>query len=103
MLRLLQSIFGLGDTTGGYPEDMVRKAIERAVDGTDPWLRAISGYRKKAEAGGPARHGSCGYPGGRTPAAPPGKRGLVPQRPQAQGLFPFNGGNAGNIREGPEP
>lgn len=47
MLRLLQSIFGFGDTTGGYPEDMVRKAIERAVDGTDPWLRAISGYRKK--------------------------------------------------------
>jgi hypothetical protein len=47
MLRLLQSIFGYGETKGGYPEDIVRKAIERAVDGTDPWLRAVSGYRKK--------------------------------------------------------
>jgi hypothetical protein len=47
MLRLLHSIFGYGETKDGYPEDIVRKAIERAVDGTDPWLRAVSGYRKK--------------------------------------------------------
>lgn len=47
MLRLLQSIFGGGETTVGYPESLVKQAIERAVDGTDPWLRSISGYKKK--------------------------------------------------------
>jgi hypothetical protein len=47
MLRILQSLFGFGETSGGYPESIVKMAIERAVDGTDPWLRAITGYRKK--------------------------------------------------------
>ncbi len=47
MLRILQSIFGAGDTKGGYPESLVKGAIERAVDGTDPWLRSVSGYKKK--------------------------------------------------------
>ncbi len=47
MLRLLQSIFGFGETEGGIPESIVKQAIERAVDGTDPWLRAVSGYKKK--------------------------------------------------------
>jgi hypothetical protein len=47
MLRLLQSIFGNGNTKDGYPEAIVRNAIERTVDGTDPWLRAVTGYRKK--------------------------------------------------------
>ncbi len=47
MLRLLQSLFG-GDTKqGSYPESLVKEAIERAVDGTDPWIRAVSGYKKK--------------------------------------------------------
>lgn len=46
MLRLLQSIFG-SDKPGSYPESLVKEAIERAVDGTDPWLRAVSGYKKK--------------------------------------------------------
>lgn len=46
MLRLLQSIFG-SETKGNYPESLVKEAIERAVDGTDPWLRAVSGYKKK--------------------------------------------------------
>src|SRR5512147_2194565 len=46
MLRLLQSIFG-NDKQGHYPESLVKEAIERAVDGTDPWLRAVSGYKKK--------------------------------------------------------
>jgi len=46
MLKLLQSIFG-SDTGGSYPESLVKEAIERAVDGTDPWLRAVSGYKKK--------------------------------------------------------
>ena len=47
MLRLLQSIFGGGEVKGGYPESIVKMAIERAVDGTDPWLRTVSGYKKK--------------------------------------------------------
>ena len=47
MLRLFQSIFG-GDTEAKrYPESLVREAIERAVDGTDPWLRGLSGYQRK--------------------------------------------------------
>jgi hypothetical protein len=46
MLRFLQSIFGKVDN-GRYPETLVEEAIERAVDGTDPWLRGISGYKKK--------------------------------------------------------
>jgi hypothetical protein len=46
MLRLLQSIFG-GVSQGNYPESLVKAAIERAVDGTDPSLRAVSGYKKK--------------------------------------------------------
>ena len=46
MLRLLQSIFG-GVTAGNYPESLVKAAIERTVDGTDPCLRAVSGYKKK--------------------------------------------------------
>jgi len=47
MLRLLQTLFGDGDKPGNYPESLVKAAIERAVDGTDPWLRGVSGYRKK--------------------------------------------------------
>ena len=46
MFKLLQSIFG-SDKQGSYPESLVKEAIERAVDGTDPWLRAVSGYKKK--------------------------------------------------------
>jgi hypothetical protein len=46
MFRFMQSIFG-GVRKGNYPEALVKKAIERAVDGTDPWLRAVSGYKKK--------------------------------------------------------
>jgi len=46
MFKLLQTIFG-GEKQGKYPESLVKMAIERAVDGTDPWLRAVSGYKKK--------------------------------------------------------
>jgi len=46
MLKLLQSIFGTAKE-GTYPESLVIEAIERAVDGTDPWLRSVSGYKKK--------------------------------------------------------
>lgn len=47
MLRFFQSLFGSVTTRGRYPESLVKAAIERAVDGTDPWIRAVSGYRKK--------------------------------------------------------
>jgi hypothetical protein len=46
MFKLLQSIFG-GEKQGEYPEALVNMAIERAVDGTDPSIRAVSGYKKK--------------------------------------------------------
>lgn len=46
MLRLLQSIFGK-EKQGSYPESLIKEAIERAVDATDPALRAVSGYGKK--------------------------------------------------------
>jgi hypothetical protein len=46
MLRLLQSIFGT-EKKGPYTEELVKQAIERVVDATDPSLRAVSGYRKK--------------------------------------------------------
>lgn len=46
MLRFFQSIFGSNTTAGSYPESLVKAAIERAVDGTDPWIRAVSGYKK---------------------------------------------------------
>lgn len=47
MLRFLQSLFRRGTKAGAVPESLVKKAIERAVDGTDPWIRAVSGYKKK--------------------------------------------------------
>jgi hypothetical protein len=47
MLRLLQSIFGSVEMKEVYPESLIKEAIERAVDGTDPLLRTISGYKKK--------------------------------------------------------
>lgn len=46
MLRMLHYLFG-GDKKGSYPESLIKAAIERAVDGTDPWLRAVSGYKRK--------------------------------------------------------
>jgi len=47
MLRLLRSLFGAGDKNSRYPQQLVRDLVERTVDATDPWLRAVSGYRKK--------------------------------------------------------
>ena len=47
MLKLFQSISRPGaDKLGTYPEDLIERAIERAVDGTDRRLRAVSGYKK---------------------------------------------------------
>lgn len=50
MLRLFQSIFGGKTRKGDYPEKLIREAIERAVDGTDPALRGLLNYRKKLRA-----------------------------------------------------
>lgn len=48
MLKLLQSIFKqTPEASSKYDEELIEKAIERVVDGTDPRVRAISGYRKK--------------------------------------------------------
>ncbi len=48
MTRFFHSIFGSPTTTeSNYPESLIKAAIEHAVDGTDPWIRAVSGYRKK--------------------------------------------------------
>src|SRR5512139_746677 len=48
MLKLFQSIFRPGaDKLGTYPEDLIERAIERAVDGTDRRLRAVTGYKKR--------------------------------------------------------
>jgi hypothetical protein len=47
MLKLFQSIFRPGaDKLGAYPEDLIERAIERAVDSTDGRLRALPRYKK---------------------------------------------------------
>lgn len=50
MLKLFQSIFAGGKDRGRYPESLIEAAIERAVDSTDPRLRAVPGYRKRLRA-----------------------------------------------------
>ena len=48
MLKLLQSIFKkTPETSTQYNDELIEKAIERVIDGTDPRLRAISSYRKR--------------------------------------------------------
>ena len=48
MLQIFQSIFGSGRSdSSSHPDELITRATERAVDGTDPRLRALSGYRKK--------------------------------------------------------
>jgi hypothetical protein len=47
MLNLFHSIFKGVEQSGRYPKELVDRAIERAVDGTDPWLRGLSGYHRK--------------------------------------------------------
>lgn len=50
MLKLFQSIFGRDEAHGRYPEVLIDMAIDRAVDGTDPRMRALPGYRKRLRA-----------------------------------------------------
>lgn len=47
MFQFFQSFFTGGEQKSSYPESLVKAAIERAIDGTDPWLRAVSGYKNK--------------------------------------------------------
>lgn len=47
MIKLFRSLFTVGETQGNYPESLIKKAIERAVEGTEPRLRAYPGYQKK--------------------------------------------------------
>lgn len=48
MFKLLQSIFTeTPETSSKYGDELIEKATERVVDGTDPRLRAVSGYRKQ--------------------------------------------------------
>jgi hypothetical protein len=50
MFKLFQSIFGSAPVEGGgHPPALVEAAIERAIEATDPRLRAASGYRRKLE------------------------------------------------------
>jgi len=48
MLKLFQYLFGdIGPDRGPYPETLIHEAIERAVDGTDPRIRALLGYHRR--------------------------------------------------------
>ena len=50
MFKLFQSIFGSAPVKGGgHPPALVEAAIERAIEATDPRIRAASGYRRKLE------------------------------------------------------
>lgn len=51
MFSLLHSIFGDTRKRGGrYPAHLIKAAIERAVEGTDPRLRLLPGYARKLRA-----------------------------------------------------
>ncbi len=50
MLKILQSIFGGDESTGRYTETLVEQAIERAVNGVYPKLRALPDYRQRLRA-----------------------------------------------------
>ena len=44
MLSFIQSMFS---SHSGTEKDPIAAAIEQAVEGTDPWIRGVSGYKKK--------------------------------------------------------
>jgi hypothetical protein len=47
MLNFLRSILKFGEAKMHSQESIVREAVERAVDGTYPLLRAVLGYKRK--------------------------------------------------------
>ena len=55
MLKLFHSIFGGASVERGkYPPDLIERAIDRALEATDPRIRALSGHRRKIGAAIPA-------------------------------------------------
>lgn len=52
MFKLFASIFGLQDNPPGsaIPDSLLKEAIERALDGTDPRMRILPGYEKTLRA-----------------------------------------------------
>lgn len=46
MFELFKKLFR-NSSTDDYPETLIKAAIEHAVDNTDPWIRAVSGYKRK--------------------------------------------------------
>lgn len=52
MFKLFQKIFDVSPTSEKqYPDWLIGKATERAVDGLDSRLRLLSGYKKKLRPG----------------------------------------------------
>lgn len=47
MFEFLHDLFSADDTSESCRESLADAAIEHAVDATDPWIRAVSGYKKK--------------------------------------------------------
>jgi hypothetical protein len=50
MLKLLKSFFRGSETPGRYPEALVRRALNRAIEGTDPRLGLVRGCQKTLHA-----------------------------------------------------
>ncbi len=50
MLRLFKLFLQETRARGRYPDELIQRAIERAVDGTDPRLRALPRYQKALRA-----------------------------------------------------
>lgn len=46
MFELFKKLFCNG-YTDDYPKALIKAAIEHAVDSTDPWIRVVSGYKRK--------------------------------------------------------
>ena len=46
MLKLFSNLFGRVETESALPSAVVKQLVERAVDGTDPRLRIVSGYAR---------------------------------------------------------
>jgi hypothetical protein len=52
MLQLFQSLFDSGRRdVASHSDELIVRATERAVDGTDPRIRALPGYQKKLRSG----------------------------------------------------
>lgn len=47
MLKIFKSILGHFFTKARYPRPVVKAIIEHTVDRTDPWIRAVNGYKRK--------------------------------------------------------